>query len=115
MNNFRLSEPSKELAARILAEVGFEQRLVGYNLRERTGPMPVTLYSFEEVVGILYEPHPRIEFNRLKQWISTVMGDRELAQNIKEIVEKEVSDQAKLFQIRDLMGERLLQCKRCQA
>jgi len=46
----KLKNPSRELAMKILSEVGFEDRLIGFSLRERTGPMPVVMYKFEEVV-----------------------------------------------------------------
>ena len=94
-----------------MAEVGFEERLIGYRLRERSGPMSITPYSFEEVVGLLCDPHPRIDFNQLEVWIREVMGDEELAGKIKEVAREDISDQERAWRIRDLMGERLLQCK----
>lgn len=106
-----LSKPSKELTLRILTEVGFKDRLIGYRLRERAGPMSITLYSFEEVVCLLNDPYPRIDFNQLEVWTRETMGDLELAGRIKEVVKKDISDQERLCQIRDLMEERSLQCK----
>lgn len=35
----RLSKPSKDLSSRIMTDVGFEERLIGYRLRARTGPL----------------------------------------------------------------------------
>jgi hypothetical protein len=105
-----LSVPSEGLVSRILSEVGFEERIIGYRLRERTGPISITLYSFEEVVGLLNDTHPRIDFNRLEKWIREVMGDRELAGKIKKVIDEDGSDQERTFRIRNLMGERLLQC-----
>ena len=108
----RLSKPSKGLMKRLLNEVNFEERLIGYRLRQRTGPMPVTLYSFSEVVALLNDPHPRMDFNLLERWIRETMGDIELAGRIKEEIEKDCSNQEKSFLIRDLAGERFLQCRK---
>ena len=74
-----LSRPSRKLASRIVNEVDFEDRIIGYRLRERTGPLAMTLYSFEEVVTFLRDPFPRVNFHALQSWINDVMGDGELA------------------------------------
>jgi hypothetical protein len=106
----KLTFPSKALAARILTEVGFEERLMGYRLGERTGPMSIPLYCFEEVVGLLNEPHPRIDFNRLEEWVRGTMSDVELAGKIRDLLEEDMSDQDRSLRIRDLMALRLHQC-----
>ena len=108
----KLAEPTRDLAEKVLNEVGFEDRIIGYRLRERSGLMSITLYSFEEVVVLLYDSNPRIDFNRLEMWIRETMGDGELAGKVKQVIEKDISDQEKSFAIRDLMLERLLQCKK---
>jgi hypothetical protein len=108
----RLKEPSHELALRILGEVIFEDRLVGFSLRERSGPMPVTMYSFKEVVSLLNDPHPRLDFNELEGWVRKTMGDSELAEQIAEAVRSGRSDQDRSLHIKKLMEERLSQCKR---
>jgi len=108
----KLLEPSKKLASTILTEVGFDDRIIGYRLRERTGPLAITLYSFEEVVGLLRDPLPRIDFNQLEGWIREVMGDRELSEKIEEIIEEDSSEQERLWRIRDLMEERILQSQK---
>jgi len=112
MNMERLSEPTTALATNILTEVGFEDRLFGYRLRERSGLMPITLYSFEEVVVLLSDSNPRIEFNRLERWLRETMGDKELADRINLLINKDTSDQKKSIRIRNLMIERLVQCKK---
>jgi hypothetical protein len=107
----KLSQPSKELVKKILSEVEFDDRIIGYRMRERTGPLPVTLYSFEEIVILLTDQHPRIDYHTLSNWLRKVMGDDEMANRIKDIAKPELSDQDKTLRIRDLMGERLIQCK----
>jgi len=107
----KLPRPSQGLAARILTEVGFEDRLIGYRFHMRLGAISTSLYSFEEVLNLLNDQHPRMDFVLLEKWIREVMGDVELAERIKAIARKDFSDQGKTYRIRDLMAERLGQCK----
>jgi len=83
---------------------------MGFRLRERTGPTPVTIYSFVEAVGFLYDQHPRIDFAQLASWVNTVMGDAELAQLLHVVAALKASHQRKTERFRELMTERLLQC-----
>lgn len=108
----KLRDPSSKLAKKILTEVGFEDRFNGFILRERSGPMPVTMYSFEEVVSFLNEPHPRFDFNELEGWIRGTMSDEELAARIAETIKSGQSDQERFLRIKKVMKERLSQCKR---
>ena len=107
-----LSTPDEHLIARVLREVGFEQRLVGYRLRERTGPMPASLYSFEEVVHLLGDKCPYLCLQRLEQWVDSVTEDTELAAAIADAIREETNDRDRMLRIGTLMGERLCQCKR---
>jgi hypothetical protein len=107
----KLQGPSRELAKRILTEVGFERRLEGFSLRERAGPMPLIMYRFEEVVALLNDPHPRLDFRELEGWIRSVMGDTELAEQIAGAIKRGNSDQERTYSVRDLMEERLNQCR----
>jgi hypothetical protein len=106
-----LSKPSRKLASRIVNEVGFEDRIIAYRLRERTGPLAMTLYSFEEVVTFLRDPFPRINFQALQSWINDVMGDGELAEKVKTVINEEPDGAARVQLVRDLMEERLGQSK----
>ncbi|MGA2467314.1 MAG: hypothetical protein ABSH06_23570 [Thermodesulfobacteriota bacterium] len=108
----KLQEPSKNLTKRILTEVDFEDRLSGFNLRERAGADPVTMYSFEEVVSLLNDPHPRLDFNELEGWVRKTIKDGELADQIADAVSSGRSDQDRSLRIKKLMEERLSQCKR---
>ena len=100
------------MANRILTEVAFENRLIGFSLRERSGPVPVTMYSFEEVVSLLKDPYPRLDFSELEIWVRKTMDDQELAEQIAEAIGKGKSDQNRSDRIRKLMEERLSQCKK---
>ena len=50
----KLSEPSMELAEKLLREVGFEERVVGVKMTPRAGNRVSSIYSFEEVLGFLH-------------------------------------------------------------
>ncbi len=106
-----LSKPSRKLASRIVNEVGFEDRIIGYRLRERTGPLAMTLYSFEEVVTFLRDPFPRMNFQALQSWINDVMGDGELAEKVKTVIKEKPDGAERVQLVRDLMEERLGQSK----
>ena len=107
-----LSEPDIHLVSRLLKEVGFEDRLIGYRMRERVGPIRVSLYSFEEVVHLLNDSLPYLNLKKLVEWIEVVVKDEELAARIAETVKREANDQCRMLRIRTLMGERLCQCRR---
>jgi len=108
----KLKNPSKELAIRILAEVNFEDRLEGFSLRERSGPIPVTMYSFKEVVSLLQDTYPRIDFIELETWVRRIMNDQELADQIADSIMKGNSDQNRSLRMKKLMEERLSQCQK---
>ena len=105
-----LTNPSKDLTERVLNEVDFEDRLTGYRLSERTGVTTIRLYSFEEVVGLLDDPHPRLDFDRLEQWVRETMEDPELAAKVQDVNQEDISDQLRTLRIRDLMALRFYQC-----
>jgi hypothetical protein len=107
-----LSKPSKELARRILTDVAFEDRIEGFRLRERTGIIPATLYSYSEVVGFLSDPFPRIDLPELASWVHGIMKDTELAGKIEDISSSAGSDLEKTKHIGNIMGFRLDQCKK---
>jgi aromatic ring-cleaving dioxygenase len=106
-----LSQPAKELISRVLNEVGFEERMVGYWISERLGPVKTSMYSFEEVINFLNNQFPQLEFKELEKWIRVVMKDEELALKISEAIEEETNDHDRTERIRTLMQERLSQCK----
>ena len=106
----RLSSPDQSLVTRILTEVSYEQRLMGYRYRPRWGGIPAHVYRFRDVVRLLSDKYPRINLNELVQWLRTAMGDEELADRVAEAIEVEPSDRQKMVAVRSLMEERLKQC-----
>lgn len=107
----QLSQPSLELAQRILTEVGFEDRIRGYQLREHVGPLSLTMYSFEEVYNFLSDDFPALDFARLERWFREAFADPELADKMAEALETSTSNQERAVKTRELMGERLAQAK----
>jgi hypothetical protein len=104
--------PTPELAKRILGEVDFQDRLIGHRMRRRMGPVPVSLYSFEEVVRFLAEEFPQMDLDDLRMWVGEKIGDKDLAGAIEEISRKPMGDPEKLLHIKGLMAARLGQSKR---
>jgi hypothetical protein len=108
----RLSEPDEQLVSRVLSEVEYEDRLIGYRMRERIGPIRVSVYSFEEAVHLLNDSFPCLNPENLIEWIEVVVKDEELAARIAEAVEQEGNDRDRMLRARALMGERLCQCRK---
>ena len=106
-----LTTPSRELALRILDEVGFEDRITGSTIHVRAGIRTLSLYSLEEILMLLKEPFPQIDLDRLEGWIRTVIKDSELADKVKTVIAQKSNEQDTLTLIRDLVGIRLIQCK----
>lgn len=106
-----LTVPSRELAARVLHEVGFDDRLMGGSLHLRGGVRKFSLYSLEEVFMLLREPYPQVDLDRLENWVRTVIQDRELADRMKAVIVQKATGQDAVPLIRDLLGLRLIQSK----
>jgi hypothetical protein len=105
-----LSEPSEELAVRILARVGFDDRFVLTMVHPHTGPMPMDVYSLEQVANLLNAPGLQIDLSVLATWLDEVMGDKELAARTRETIGERPREQARST-TRALMQERLEQCR----
>ena len=106
--------PTRELATRILGEVDFQDRLIGHKMRMRMGPVPVSLYSFEQVVRFLTEDIPQIDLDDLEAWVGEKIGDKDLARAIGEIDLRDLDEPEKLLHIRGLMMARLGQSRRIE-
>lgn len=95
-----LTQPSPELAERLRAEVGQDERLTGMKMSVMGGANPVSLYSLASAASFLkigtYEEAMRpnnqetigyIDLPALEIWVREVLGDAELADAIQaEIV-----------------------------
>ena len=120
----KLPEPTRDVAARILSEVDFDKRLIGYDMKPRAGNTPLSLYSFAEAVNFLHVdsledlmiPGARgsvgyIDLEALKNWVATVMGDEDLAAAIDEAVTQNDNYHDQAHAVKEVMMERLGQCK----
>jgi len=105
-----LSEPSEELAKRLLTKVGFKERIIGYRANWSTGPMQVTLYSFRDAVSLLSNENARISPALLASWMREVYKDTELADKMETAIEQGKSDKEKLELVSHIMEQRLDQC-----
>ena len=104
-----LSQPSEELAARILTRVSFNDRFTAAMVHPHTGPLPVSAYSFQEIANLLNAPDLQPDLRVLAEWMERVMGDEELAAMILEALDK--GPKKKTLLTRSLMQERLEQCR----
>jgi hypothetical protein len=107
-----LAPPHNKIAFKILSQVSFEDRLIGYCVGERSGASSISLYSFQEVIDFLGSTFPQIDFKDLERWTRLVIGDEELGKSISNAVEAEPNDHERTQRIRTLMEERLGQCKK---
>ena len=107
-----MEPPSKNLAKRIFTEVDFDNRLMGYRLRKFSGPMPVPLYSMQDIASLLADPYARADYFEIIDWVQTVIVDTELSEQITEAIKTEDSNQSRMNRIRCLMLERLEQSKK---
>jgi hypothetical protein len=120
----RLSEPSRELAARILAKVGFEERLVGARMTPMSGVQEYPMYRFREAVNFLQVRSarevvvagpsasiPYVDPNILGKWVEEVFADTELAEAIREVVDGGGNCMDTIGRVSDLMRRRLEQCE----
>jgi hypothetical protein len=110
MHEAQLSEPSEELASRILGRVSFSDRFAAAMVHPHTGPIPMDVYSFEQVANLLNAPGTRIDLKALAIWLEEVMGDKELAARTREATDEGPHEQARTI-ISALVQERLQQCR----
>jgi hypothetical protein len=110
MHSDQLAEPSEELAARLLGRVSFNDRFTATMVHPHTGPLPITAYSFEEVVNLLSSPGLQIDLTTLAAWFDQAMGDSELAVRTREAIDKGPPEEARSI-AKELVKERLEQCR----
>ncbi len=119
-----LSEPTKELATRLLAEVGFEERLRAANLTPMSGARQHSIYGFRQAINFLrideFEdlvaagPRASIAYvdpDALRIWVAEVLGDTELADAIGGAIAEGTSYVETMRPVKELMEYRLSQCE----
>lgn len=118
-----LSEPTLELATRLLEEVEFEKRLVGLKMAAMGGSNPTSLHSLAEVADFIkigdYEAALRdnhttvgyIDPSALARWVAEVLGDEELADAIRTQAAEGDFYGKVAGPIKALLVERVVQCR----
>lgn len=107
-----LAQPTPELRARLTREVDFKDRLMAAELHQRAGIATVEVYSLDELFALLNSPHPMIDMAEMAGWCSTVLNDGELAGRIAAAAARDTNQHNRIMHVRDLVGQRLLQCRR---
>lgn len=122
----KLSEPSKELSARLLGRV--KESAWGMMDHPFDGGVGQRIFSLEVAADFLRLSVARNDFtcyiepNALKKWVGEVLGDTELAQAIGELIkEKEYNncslidrlhaERELIIPFKELLLQRLEQCK----
>lgn len=122
----KLSQPSKQLATRLLRELDFEERLTGIRVIPMAGDKNVSIYSFRDLIEFLHVDLSYgyaktsgsigyMDLTKLIKSIEEVFGDKELAVAIREKVEKDNSYAERVWSIQVLLKERFKQCEEVAA
>jgi len=120
-----LSKPSAMLAVTLLSEIGFEERFVGVKMSPKVGNRLCSIYSFEEAVDFFETDSlgtlvgigggaavQYLDLSRLQGWVREVFGDQELAEEMGKEIEKNKSYVDTARNVKQLMQQRLDQCKK---
>ena len=118
-----LPEPSRDVASRVVGEVDFEERLLGVKMRPMVGNQEHFIYSVKEVIEFLrmervedlLTPGSKeyvgyIDTHILKKWIAEVIEDKDLAEAIKEEIERSDNFKDQVTAIKALITARFSQC-----
>lgn len=120
----KLSQVTEELAAKLLSEVDYSQRLQGTRYHAMAGGMPVVFLELQEAKEFLHVGSLQslltcggggtinyLDWTKLKTWIAEVFGDYELADSVGKEIAKGKSFVETMGPIKELLEERLQQCK----
>ena len=113
-----LNDPSVEVAARILSEVPFADRLPAGRFRPPVGILQGHVRSVSALLLHLSpDPSslPGVNLKRLPDWIGRVVGDGELAERVREAAAAATCHVDGCLRVYDLVGQRLAQAERVMA
>ena len=118
-----LPEPSRDVALRVVGEVGYEERLLGVKMRPMVGNQEHFIYSVKEVIEFLRMESVEdllttgsksyvgyIDLHVLKKWMAEVIGDQGLAEAIEKELEIRDNFKDQLTSVKALIEQRLDQC-----
>lgn len=120
----RLSDVTEDMAIKLLGEVEFGQHLQGTKFHSMSGGLPVIFTELQEANDFIHVGTLRsllilggggtvhyLDFHKLKTWLSDVFNDQELANAIGLEIEKGRSYVETMGPIKELIEERLKQCR----
>jgi len=111
---YSLSRPGESLSRKILGPVPFKERFPAGRLKPPVGIMPGDVRSLPEL-HLFLEPDnaslPGINLKRLPEWIEVSIGDKELAEAIRAIVDKGVNYVEDCLSVYEAVGVRLDQAR----
>ena len=110
-----LSQPSESLARKILSTVLFRERFPAGRLKPPVGILPGDVRSLPEL-HLFLEPDiaslPGINLKALPEWIELNIGDKELAETIREIVDTSINYVEDCVRVYEVLGIRIDQARR---
>lgn len=120
----RLSEVTEEMAVKLLSGVEFSEHLKGTKFHAMSGGVPIFMRELQEASDFLQTGSlgslltlggggtiNYLDWTKLKNWVADVFGDQELADAIGEEIDKGNSYLNTISPIKELLEERLQQCK----
>lgn len=115
-----LSTPSSELAAKLLAEADYADRLVGMIMTPMAGNVEQPIWSLKEAAAFLHVDQDLfhnqasiryLDLTVLQRWICEVYSDQELATAIGTEANKYQTYVEKIKPVKELLLERIKQCE----
>jgi hypothetical protein len=109
-----MTMPDRALAARILAEVPYADRLPAGRFRPPVGILQGHVRSLSALfLHLSPQPSslPGVNLKRLPDWIANVVGDEELADRVREAAAAATSHVNGCLKVYHLVGERLAQAE----
>jgi len=119
-----IARPTKEIAEKVLRKVGFEDRLIGVKMAQMAGSRQFSFYSLQDAVNFLHVDELNdlltlgsgssvgyIDLSLLKEWIATVLDDKDLAHVVEKALEEVDSYKERVGTISTIIRKRIHQCK----
>ncbi len=122
-----LSEPTIELAARLLSQVSYNESLAAVVMSPTAGDTEYAVQNLKKAIGLMYvrdidnladlfsmRGQPAIgyiDLDALKKWVAKAFGDEELAQAIGDVLAQSDSYIERIEPIKELLLHRLQQCE----
>lgn len=119
-----LSDPSPELAAKLMSRVRTEECLVGAQMTPMAGVHQYRIYGLGEAINFLQVESaaqvlaagptasiPYVDPQVLRRWVEETFGDIDLAHAMEEVISEGDHYPQTISRLRELMAQRLRQCQ----